>query len=230
MSTIKKLCTVCGKEFDHEFDSEIQIPRTWMEGIAKKCPSCWKSANEENEARLKQRETKIRFQEWNLICPTEFHATDEAKLPNKEKFSHVMAWKYGPEGLILFGETRTGKSRSAWRLCEKNYMSGKAVIVMDSQSSYQYAAEFSKGGEEVLNWIEKRNRVPLLYLDDIFKVKLTESFEAALFAIIDYRFNWQLPVIITLNDTEETLVSRMTNDRGSAFLARLKEGNKTIQF
>ena len=59
---------------------------------------------------------------------------------------------------------------------------------------------------------------------------LTESFEAAMFAIVDHRLNYNLPVIATLNDTGATLSARMTGDRGEAFIARLREMSDTIHF
>lgn len=97
-------------------------------------------------------------------------------------------------------------------------------------AGFQYGAAFSNSGREAQEWIESRAKCGLLFFDDAFKVKMTDSFESAVFAIVDYRLAHQLPILATLNDTGETLAKRMTGDRGDAFVARLKEMCQVIKF
>ena len=67
-------------------------------------------------------------------------------------------------------------------------------------------------------------------MDDIFKVKLTDSFENAIFTIIDQRINNLRPIIATTNDVGSTLAGRMSQDRGEPIVRRLREACKAIVF
>ena len=220
---MKKNCKICGVEFTAPDDPIL----------SRFTPFCQKCANDLREANLKEqqaiaeRDSEIR---WHSICPSAYRDTTIERLPNPAKAEEVLSWNYGAAGLLLHGQTRKGKSRCAWLLVRKVYESGKSVRVLDSMAGFQYGAAFANSGREALEWIETRSKCGLLLFDDVFKVKLTDSFEAAVFAIVDYRITHQLPIIATLNDTGKTLAARMSEDRGEAFLARLREMCRVIQF
>ena len=67
-------------------------------------------------------------------------------------------------------------------------------------------------------------------MDDIFKVKLTDSFENAIFTIIDQRINNLRPIIATMNDVGATLAARMSPDRGGPIVRRLREACQIVVF
>lgn len=167
---------------------------------------------------------------WNRLCPPAYQKTTVDRLPDPAKAAQVLAWNYGPRGLLLHGKTGSGKSRCAWLLAGKVFSSGKSVKVLDSMAGFRYGAAFQNGGRDAEEWVESFCKCGLLLCDDVFKVKLTDSFEAAIFAITDYRLTHDLPVVATLNDTGQTLASRMSDDRGDAFVRRLKEMCDVIQF
>lgn len=192
------------------------------------CPACAeKNAAETLESRKLEELRRLRA-EWDDRCPTLFRDTLVERLPDQVASAAVLGWKPNPSGLLLYGKTRTGKSRTVWLLAERLHLAGVSVTVMDSMSGFEYGSVFRDGSP--LDWVTKRSRCGVLLLDDVFKVKLTESFEAALFVVVDSRMNWKLPVVATLNDTGETLASRMTGDRGAAFVARLREMCETVVF
>ena len=194
------------------------------------CPACC----EKYSAEAKEREIKelrdSRVAAWERICPVDFCETDVARLPKPEKAREVLSWIYGRKGLLLHGRTGTGKSRCAWLLCKRIFYTGKSVQVLGALAGFEYAGIFEGGGRAVNDWIERRCKCGLIFFDDVFKVKLTDSFEAAVFAIVDYRLSNGLPIIATLNDTGETLAARMSSDRGDALVRRLKEMCSVVQF
>lgn len=220
---MKKICGQCGAEFDKE-----EIPG--MEGFFKNlpCPECMNENAEARRAECEKRDQQIRVSNWISFCPPAFRETEIQKLPRSGPSHAVLKWEFNRRGLVLFGPTRCGKTRTAWLLLQKQFMQDRKIIVMDSMSGFEYGAVFSNGSP--LDWVNDRSCCELLFMDDVFKVKLTDSFEAALFAIIDKRMNFRRPIIATLNDTGETLAARMTDDRGNAFIARLKEMCDTVVF
>jgi DNA replication protein DnaC len=231
---MKLTCTQCSTEFERDVPPEFT-----GYGVFKLCQPCINANAAERQAETVKRLSASGVARWLEYCPPAFQDTDLAKLPFPKVTASVMAWEYQKRGLILFGKTRSGKTRTAWLLIKKQFEAGRTARVMDSMSGFEYAAIFGAGGAAALEWVQARCRCSLLFLDDVFKVKLTESFEAAMFAIVDHRLNYNLPVIATLNDTGATLSARMArktaegiiiNDRGDAFIARLREMSDTIHF
>jgi DNA replication protein DnaC len=220
---MKKNCKDCGIEFEASDDALIFRYTVY-------CSPCLEKSSKEAKEKAEKDLYSKRVYEWRGICPPAYLETVKSKLPNPSKIDEVMAWEYGKNGILLHGKTRTGKSRCAWALCHKVFFSGKTVKILDTAAGFKYAAVFSSGGREVNEWIGTHSRCGLLFLDDVFKAKLTDSFEAAIFAILDYRMNHNLPILATLNDTGDTLAARMSPDRGDALVARLKEMCATIQF
>ena len=194
------------------------------------CPECCQRLAAESKTKA---EESLRFElskKWQSICPPSFRDTRIELLPRPEKAQEIMAWNYGKTGVLLHGKTGKGKSRCAWLLCEKVFNSGKSIQVLNALAGFEYAGIFEGGARAAQEWIDRRCKCGLLFFDDVFKVKLTDSFEAAVFAIVDYRIAHELPILATLNDTGDTLSKRMSEDRGEAFVRRLKEMCVVIQF
>ncbi|HEV2328608.1 MAG TPA: hypothetical protein VGY56_07465 [Verrucomicrobiae bacterium] len=200
----------CAMQFD--------IPDTpFLSRLIPFCPNC---ASKRQEAAIKAELARVnqeREDRWKAICPPAYRETQIEKLPNPDKASDVLAWNYGPTGLLLHGGTRRGKSRCAWLLLRKVFDAGKSVRVLDSMAGFDYTASYAVSPGEAQAWVNGYSRCGLLFLDDIFKAKLTDSFESAIFAIVDHRLSHKLPILATLNDTGETLGTRMSADRGDAF-------------
>lgn len=166
---------------------------------------------------------EIRAQQWTRVCPSEYQNTEAIKLPKGNRLAKLMAWEYGPRGFFLIGKTRAGKSRCAWLLAKREFLAGKSVRCLDYSAAFDYGSRFHDGVKDVQQWIEKYCACDVLLLDDVFKAKLSDSFEQALFIVIARRTETQKPMIVTANDNFDTLKSRMTADRGPAIVERLKE-------
>ena len=211
--------------------NEVEVPDDPM--LAKFtffCAACCERFSAEAKARDEKALRDSRLAAWKKICPPDFQATDISRLPIPAKAQEILSWNYGRKGLLLHGKTGKGKSRCAWLLCERIFYSGKSIQILGAMSGFEYAGVFEGGGRAVVDWIDRRAKCGLLFCDDVFKVKLTDSFEAAVFAIVDYRMSHGLPIMATLNDTGETLAGRMSADRGDAFVRRLKEMCEVVQF
>jgi DNA replication protein DnaC len=193
------------------------------------CPECSRKEREAALAAEQDRIKRERESKWNAICPPGYRDTEIEKLPDPARAAEVLAWNYGPTGLLLHGATRRGKSRCAWLLARKVFDLGKSVRVLDAMAGFEYATAFASGAGAHA-WISNYCRCGLLFFDDVFKARLTDSFEAAVFAIAEYRQSHKLPILASLNDTGETLTARMSTDRGDALVARLREMCQVIQF
>ncbi|MEQ2007998.1 MAG: hypothetical protein ABMA26_14470, partial [Limisphaerales bacterium] len=156
--------------------------------------------------------------------------TDPARLPLPHRLADVMAWRYGERGLMLHGPTGMGKSRCIWLLVGREFIASRSVRVLDCAAGIKYAAKFGDSTKAAAQWIEAACEADLLLLDDVFKAKLTDSFESALFAIVALRGEAGLPILVTGNDDPHTLAARLTHDRSGPLIRRLAEMTAPIAF
>lgn len=170
-------------------------------------------------------------------CPSLYQKTDTSKLP-QEQLKKAMDWKYGSRGLILLGDTGKGKSRVAWSLLKRLLVDDKPLP--DSRTSQNFVwFDATSFGHEIIRsyrdetadlWLDKVCTCPLVFFDDLGKLKLTERAEVELFGVIERRCASELPIIVTTNDTGDSLAARMSDNRGPAMIRRLREFCEPIQF
>lgn len=183
------------------------------------CAECYERGQSNQEYYRRQALSR----QWEEICPLEFRATVISKLPNMSLYDQAMKWSYGPRGLVLNGSTGKGKSRIGWRLLEREHYLGRSVAFMDGSFGLEYASRYSKSASGTFEWLEELSTCKLLLMDDVLKIKLTDSAESAIFSIIEHRTTNCLPIIVTTNDTGDSLLARMSPDRGPAVVRRLRE-------
>lgn len=202
-------------------NSKVEV-REYVEGVAvyeTMCPACMKHwDNMVLTAGVPKRvcETPI---------PILFRDTDLDLLPS-ELAAVAISWRPEGKGLLIHGATRKGKTRTAW------YMANRLWNEDSFANKYLFLTMFELEARLVSSWgkeawdraMYKMTDVPLLFLDDLGKEKMTERMASCLFALIDQRSVHRRPTIITTNLTGETLLDRFHDkELGAAFVARLKE-------
>ncbi len=222
---IKFDCSTCGASVEvPAFLSRIANDRGVM------CAACCDKDSARILKTAIESSREIRAHQFTQICPAEYLDTDPTKLPKGNRLNDLLNWEYGRIGFFLIGKTRAGKSRCAWMLAKREFLSGKSVRCLDYSSAFAYGSKFQDGVKDAQRWIEKHCTCDLLLLDDVFKAKLSDSFEQAIFIVIARRSELNLPMIITANDNPDTLKARMTEDRGPAIVSRLKEFCQVLVF
>jgi predicted ATPase len=211
-------CHYCGDEFKVPVD-----PRAHYKHICKKCFSM-RAATTARDAVAKRQ-----FR-WLELCPSEYQRIDIVRLPNPGIFDRIMQWEFGPRGLLLYGDTGRGKTRCAWALLEREFFAGRSAAALDSMAGIHHAAKYSESAKMAESWLLKFITADILLLDDVFKSKLTDSFESTIFSLVDQRIQHQRPIILTSNDTGDTLLERFSRDRANSLLRRLREHCQQIAF
>ena len=183
-------------------------------------------AGECSECAREKRETAF-----NAICPPLYQRTDKARLP-QDQLKIAMSWQYGPRGLILLGDTGKGKTRVAWALLKRILVDDNKGMRLTWFDSIGFGHEIAKHyrTEDAESWLGRLAKAPLVFFDDLGKLKLTERAEVELFGLIERRCAAELPIIVTTNDTGDSLAARMTDNRGPALIRRLREFCEPIQF
>jgi len=199
------------------------------------CDPCLEKHTAEREAKYKAeqkaRRDAERENDWRKICPELYQGFDPEKLKAKSRdlMAQVLAWVYGERGVLMLGASGAGKSFLAYQLLRRLMLQGVKVRTFDCVSfGHECGRAFYKGyGEE---WAEEIAKAPLVYFDDMFKIKLTDRAECELFGVIERRCASKLPILATLNSTGEMLEERLSEDRAKPMIRRLREFNDVITF
>ncbi len=219
-----KTCRQCAAQFS----PPLEYP--YAAQFVKVCPECCEKQTRAENARDVQAAQNRLLNVWKKLCPPDFLTTDPRKLPRPHLLKPVLAWRYGARGLLLHGPTGTGKSRCAWLLLKREHGAGKYIRVIDHSVGFEYGQRFANSPADAAVWIEKLSGADILFLDDVFKAKLTDSLEQALFTIISARCEHGRPNIVTCNDTSDSLLERLSPDRGAALVRRLVEYAERLPF
>ena len=200
------------------------------------CPATWEQESKTETAAVYSGECAPcaetrRTAKFVSICPPLYQRTEIKRLPTAQ-LKKAMAWKYGTRGLMLQGETGMCKTRIAWEVMRRFMVLDqpeRAAVFFDAVSFGHELVSHYKA-EDAEDWLTRLAKVPLIFFDDLGKLKLTERAEAELFGVVERRCANELPIIVTTNDTPESVKERLTDNRGAALIRRLREFCDPIQF
>ncbi len=216
-------CRICGCAFEQEaieFNGRIFAPSV--------CDPCTAARDRELAAIRAADHQRQLAKSWACICPPEYAATNRDRLPHPELLDQVLAWRFGPTGLLLHGETGTGKSRCAYALLRREHFDGRRVRAVSGFAMSAYPAKLMADSRKAADWLAECVRADVLLLDDVAKVKLSERVEEALFLIVEERTAHRRPIIATTNDDGASLAARLGDDRAEPLIRRLREFCQTI--
>jgi DNA replication protein DnaC len=173
-------------------------------------------------AEAARRVGKIAAAKWARICPPLYQDTDRARLP-QDILSLVMEWRYGPRGVVLYGETGKQKTRLMFQLLRREFEAGRKIIAFGASDFRLSAARAAMDGDAE-EWIHRAATADLFYFDDLGQMKMTESSEESLLTVIEKRAGNMLPIMATTQYVGEAFTSQFTRqERGAAILRRIRE-------
>lgn len=184
-------------------------------------------AKGERDALAAERREYIAKNPPEVSMPVLFEGTDPERLaPELKDLCHN--WLPTGKGLLVHGTTRKGKTRTAWYIADRLFKANPKA------NRFLFLTMFELEARLVASWgtstwdktMHHMVNVPLLFLDDLGKERMTERMASCLFALIDQRTMHQRSTIITTNLTGDTLLERFHDkETGAAFVARLKDSD-----
>ena len=218
----------------------------WVPGkvIAKQrhCDQCtaaesMRRQSEAQDARRERAERDLQYA-WEKICPVEYRATDEggqtsvARLDaDQPALDDIIRHPLGPLGLILRGDTGTGKTRCMYRLLRAYHIqTPRPKIVAMTAGQFDREARDAAGTFTLSAWFSRLASADVLFIDDLGKGKWSEATSAQFWELVDDRTRNGRPLFITTNTSGETLVRTLGLQRDIAepLLRRLREHCRAI--
>ena len=111
------------------------------------------------------------------------------------------------QNLILSGPTGSGKTSMAYAIGKEIYLLGHKVKVWQSAELF----DEMRSTDQSKTVLDSVKNADLLIMDDLGSERKTEWVEERLFLIIDYRWQWKLPIIVTTNFNAEQLPERVSD-------------------
>ncbi|MFA6545000.1 MAG: ATP-binding protein [Limisphaerales bacterium] len=222
------ICTVCREPFTYTpllFEGREVFTRH-------ACPDCSTAAAEaqrvaEQAARAAEA-ARLRALEWQRVCPPLYRESDPARLP-QEPLRRVLAWTRGPRGLILFGDSGQGKTRSAYLRLRPLVDAGVRCEAIHAVAfGDEIATRFSRF--EGTAWLKRYERAEVLLFDDLGKEPATERVQTELFGLVERRTAQFRPIIVTTQLAPDELAERYTGHVADALIRRLREFCEPVQF
>lgn len=200
------------------------------------CPKCIDAltaleleTTKAKKAAMKDTKRKEREQEWTRICPPLYLDSDMQRLPTKPT-AKVLCWKLNSKGLIVHGPTGRGKTRACFLLLRRLFLTDMVTVEIFHANRFAHECAVNFGNQCGEDWIKRLSKVPVLFLDDVGKFKLTERVESELFGLVELRAANLKPIIATTNFVGDTLQQKLTEDRGGPLVRRLKEFCDSVNF
>lgn len=229
-AVLMRQCYQCGNGFIVSEGSD-----DWFEGVVY-CQECKIKHRVKIELERAQA-AEIKYNAIIASIPAEFREVYLNLVPDQKSHVKALLWQYGPKGLVMYGPTGCGKTRTAWAICKREMLAGRKVVAVDAFEIAGYAPLLMKDADAATEMVRNMADADILLLDDIFKATITPRVRELVFMVIDKRTSWQRPIILTVNGTGEGLQAildtKSTNDPNQlakAVLRRIRDYCDTVQF
>lgn len=256
--TMKKLqtvtCQVCGKPVEVQDVTDAigegplaQAMRTALLSIApaqvhdtklegEEGPTCLEILTARKRAEQEQYYVEARKQGLALVVPAEYQNTDP-KHPemNTAPALEALSWTWGRIGLLLKGATGRAKSRCAYTILYREYMSGRTCEQFSAGEWEGRCRVASYDGRAFDRWLHRVKTCEVLLIDDLGKARLAYQDNEAtratefMFDVLDSRGKYHLPTIVTTNMGAKEFKAKW-GEHGFAFARRLVTYCKPIDF
>ena len=197
---------------------------------ALRCNACAANRVAIDKDALWRRKQEEKTRRWEDVCPPIYRDTTPSRVA-KGRMAAVLGFKFGPRGVLIHGPPDTQKTRCAFLILARLWEEGRSVRALNAVDfGIEGPSRMARGLDRFEEWAGALERVDALLFDDLGKGKMTDRAEEILYRIIEHRTANRLPLIVTTNDTPETLMQRLSPDRGPAIVRRLMEFCEAVCF
>jgi len=230
----KGKCKVCGFQLPYDDDD---VDYQGIKGIfTTVCDGCGEITDEHFDG--DGGKVASLTPKWSENCPLLFQdITLNLDLSRNDinlvSYKKVADWRYNKQGMYISGDSGKGKTAAIWALCRNiERETGTAPQVIKAVALAGRLARSAKDLDVTqVTWMIRRK---VLIIDDLGKEKITPSFTAQLFEVINGRYEQFRPTIVTTKFRGESLKKRFSNigedSTGNDIIRRLGQTCEAIDF
>jgi len=178
----------------------------------------------------RQRWREARLAMFERMCPTIYRETDPLRLAPPADEVLAAPFPDDGKGFLFTGPAGTGKTRTAWMLVRR-WMVARDFHVL-AMNGVEYARQmgesYADGGAEA--WHRRIEEVGLLFIDDVFKARMTPALADAIYSMLEARMAWRRPTILTMNAVGRSIREALPPDLQAPVERRLLESFNVYEF
>lgn len=167
---------------------------------------------------------------WLKICPEIYDMTNLKQLA-QSKLQAIKSTLNLGLGVYAHGKAGTHKTRSIFACLAEQHCGGKSISVLDG---YYIAVLMRMDFADARKQIDHFCTTDILFIDDLFKSKISEAQESLLFEILERRTSRLKPIIITSELSPKKISAHFTEGgvetRADAIMRRIIENCKVLNF
>lgn len=223
-----KTCHRCNASFEVEFEPGNPFSEMGMR-FARFCSDCSPIIAE--EARIEEESLMVaeKAARWAKICPAIYRTTDLSHPDLEPAFvEEANRWRAASKkGLGFVGASGKGKTRLLYHALARAFTAGLWTHATSHTIFRRIAIEANSGDGEnrvtARNRLEMMGKVDVLLIDDLGKPSSTETVDAELEELIEFRTARARPILWSANGSGMWLLGRFGDDRGEPIVRRLTE-------
>jgi len=200
------LCRVCGETIKDILVVKFELWENPFEVTQTVCDNCKQLVDDHYESTVKTK--------WDTKCPLIYRKIIQSwdksiDHINVEASKKVTAWEYQNRGMYLYGSSGKGKTTAIWKLYQRiEDTHGFVPVVINSVPLARILAKQAKDLGSPDAWL---CNCRVLIIDDFGKEKMTTSFAAMIYELINYRYEQFKPIILTSKFDSKNLLQRFSN-------------------
>ena len=169
-----------------------------------------------------------RKSEWQRLCPTRYQRDLPAACRAQRWVADVLGWAYGPQGLLVVGETGAGKTWVMWWLLRRLLNERRSLVTLDAVTYRSGLSNAAREGETEA-YARQLVRADVLYWDDFGQTHLSGAASEMLLHLIEQRTSQERPLLLTRQYRGNALESQFERpEMGAAVRRRLNDYCRVI--
>ena len=162
-----------------------------------------------------------RKSEWQRLCPTLYQRDLLPVLRAQGWVADVLSWTYGPQGLLVVGDTGAGKTWVMWWLLRRLLDERRRLVTLDAVTFRSGLSNAAREGETA-EYVGRLVRADVLYWDDFGQTHLSGAASEMLLHLVEQRTSWERPLLFTSQYSGKALEAQFEwPEMGAAVRRRL---------
>ena len=164
-----------------------------------------------------------RKSKWERLCPPLYQRDLPLELERQRWVSDVLSWQYGPQGLLVVGNTGTGKTWVMWQLLRRLLEEGLSAVVLNAVTLRSGLVNAAREGDTEI-YVRRLAGAEVLYWDDFGQTHLSEAASEMLLHLVEQRTSHERPLLLTSQYSGGALGSQFQRpEMGAAVRRRINE-------
>ena len=161
--------------------------------------------------------------EWQRLCPPRYQRDLPDEFLVRSWVKGVLRWQYGAEGLLVVGETGTGKTWVMWWLLRRLLEERRSVVTLDAVTYRSSLTSAARQGDAA-GYARRLVLADVLYWDDFGQTHLSGAASEMLLHVIEHRTSHERPLLLTSQYSGCALESQFERQQmGTAVRRRIND-------